>query len=210
MRSPPPARAARRRSGQLQIDVLERRLADRQARAARSSWSIAQPVSSCSATTGSWGHDQRAPAVDRAALVRHQRELVEPDAGGQREPDLGRPRVAPAELVGRAERDDLAVAHDRHAVGEVLRLVHEVRRQEHGLAELAQRPDRRPRRVARGRIKAGRRLVEEDQLRVADQRQRRDRAGVAGRPTARPTRSSRLAPSSTSSSTSSIGRGCRW
>jgi hypothetical protein len=104
--------------------------------------------------------------------VRHQRQVLEREPARQCAPDLGRSRVATAELLGRAERDDLAVAHDRDAVGELLGLVHEVGGQKHGLAELAERANRRPRRVPGGRVKAGRRLVEEDQLGVADQRQR--------------------------------------
>ena len=58
------------------------------------------------------------------------------------------------------------------AIGEPLGLLHVVRREEDGLAELAQAADHLPRGAARRGVEAGRRLVEEDQLRVADQRQR--------------------------------------
>ena len=54
---------------------------------------------------------------------------------------------------------------------ELLRLVEVVRRQQDRLAELAQRADRLPRGAPRGGIEAGRRLVEEDQLGVADERE---------------------------------------
>jgi hypothetical protein len=47
-----------------------------------------------------------------------------------------------------------------------------VRRQQHGLAELGQRADDVPRRAPRRRVEAGRRLVEEDQLGIADERER--------------------------------------
>ncbi len=55
-------------------------------------------------------------------------------------------------------------------VGEALRLVHVVGGQEDGLAEVAQSGDHAPRLAARRRVEAGRRLVEEEQVRVADQR----------------------------------------
>jgi hypothetical protein len=47
-----------------------------------------------------------------------------------------------------------------------------VGRQEHRLAEFAQREDGRPRAAPGGGIEAGRRLVKEDQVGVADQRER--------------------------------------
>ena len=62
------------------------------------------------------------------------------------------------------------VAHHRDAVGELLRLVEVVRRQQHRLAERAQRADHLPRRAPRGRVEARRRLVEEDEIGVADER----------------------------------------
>ena len=50
------------------------------------------------------------------------------------------------------------------------RLVEVVRRQQHGLAERAQRADHLPRGAARRRVEAGRRLVEEDEIGIADER----------------------------------------
>ena len=101
-----------------------------------------------------------------------------------------------AELGGRALGEDAAVLDDRDAVAERLRLVEVVRRQQDRLAELLQAADRLPGGAPRGRVEAGRRLVEEDQLRVADERQRevqapqlaagqRARAGVRPAPRAR-------------------------
>ena len=70
----------------------------------------------------------------------------------------------------RAHGDDPAVVDDGHAVAEPLRLVHVVRGQEHGrppaLKLVHDVPDLPP----RLRVEAGRGLVEEQQLRVADQR----------------------------------------
>ena len=88
------------------------------------------------------------------------------------EADLGRRRVAAAELARRPGGDDLAAHHHGDAVGERLRLVHEVRRQHDGLAEVAQRADRRPRLAAGVGVEAGGRLVEEQQVGVAHERER--------------------------------------
>ena len=63
-----------------------------------------------------------------------------------------------------------AFAQHRDAVGELLRLVEIVRRQQHRLAEQAQRADHLPRSAARCRVEPGRRLVEEEEIRVADER----------------------------------------
>jgi hypothetical protein len=57
-----------------------------------------------------------------------------------------------------------------------LRLVHIVRGQEHRLAEVAERADRRPGVPAGAGVKARGGLVEEDQVRIADQRQRQVQA----------------------------------
>ncbi len=77
-----------------------------------------------------------------------------------------------AERVRRALGEDQAVLEDRDAVGERLRLVQVVRGEHDGLAEVAQRADDVPGGAAGGRVEAGRGLVEEDQLRVADERER--------------------------------------
>ena len=71
----------------------------------------------------------------------------------------------------RAQRDDLAVVDDGHAVAQPLGLVHVVRRQE-DRAALRSRKSRMMSQSCRRDCgsRPGRRLVEEQQLRVADQR----------------------------------------
>ena len=79
-------------------------------------------------------------------------------------------RVSPISSAGVPSGDDQAGADHRHAVGELLRLVEVVRRQEDRLAERAERADHLPGGAPCSRVEAGRRLVEEDELRVADER----------------------------------------
>src|SRR5579863_3622036 len=137
--------------GQLQVDLLEARPRHR------------QPLQALAA--GERGGRQlvqeRCRVVglgdDRLAAV----EVGDAVAGGPAHP----------ELRGRALGEDLAALDDRHSVGELLGLVEIVRREEHGLAEFLQRADRVPGGAPRGGVEPGRRLVEEDQLGVADQRQ---------------------------------------
>ena len=62
-------------------------------------------------------------------------------------------------------------AQDGDAVGEPLRLLHVVRREQDALAQGAEVADRVPGLPPRGRVEAGRRLVEEDELGVADERE---------------------------------------
>ena len=64
----------------------------------------------------------------------------------------------------------MTLAHDGDAVGELLGLVEVVRREEHGLAERAEGADHLPRRAPRRGVEARRRLVEEDELGIADER----------------------------------------
>ena len=76
----------------------------------------------------------------------------------------------PGDQLGRrAQGDHLAVIDDRHPVAQPLGLVHVVRRQQDGPALGAEAADDVPELPARLRVEAGRRLVEEQQLRVADQ-----------------------------------------
>ena len=72
---------------------------------------------------------------------------------------------------GGPRRDDLAVPHDRDPVREALGLLEVVRREQDRLAEVAQRRDRLPRSPASLGVEARRRLVEEDELRIADERE---------------------------------------
>ena len=79
-------------------------------------------------------------------------------------------QVGRRQLGGRPDAHDLSLAHHRDAVGELLGLVEVVRREQDGLAERAERADHLPRRAARLRVEAGRRLVEEDEVGIADER----------------------------------------
>ena len=74
------------------------------------------------------------------------------------------------QLARRAERDDLAVVHDRHAVAQPLGLVHVVRGQQDRPAGLLELLDEIPELPPRLRIEAGGRLVEKEQLGIADER----------------------------------------
>ena len=118
---------------------------------------------------------------------RQARQVGEGDAVGQGEADLRRPLVAARQALGRPDRHDLARDHHGHAVGQVLRLVHVVGRQDDGLAEVAERANRRPGLAPCVWIEAGRGLVEEEHVGVADEREReveppalaaRERAGA--------------------------------
>src|SRR5207248_3998293 len=84
--------------------------------------------------------------------------------------DLG--RGPGSDQVGRrADRDDLAAAEHCDAVGEALGLVEVVRREHDRLAEAAERAQCLPGLAAGVGVEAGRRLVEEDQFGVADERE---------------------------------------
>src|SRR4051794_4844501 len=95
-------------------------------------------------------------------------ELARPVAVGDPHPARG----LDAQLARRADGEDPPLLDDRHPVGELLGLVEVVRGQHDRLAQRAQRADRLPRAAPGGGVEAGRRLVEEDQLGVADERQR--------------------------------------
>src|SRR6185436_16325907 len=115
-----------------------------------------------------------------AALDRRLCQLVEDARGlvGLDDDDLAVSAVADLSRGGAADQllhgaggDDPPFAQDGDAVGELLDLVQVVRRQEDSLAEPPQRADRLPGATPCAGVEAGRWLVEEDQLRVADQRQ---------------------------------------
>ena len=124
------------------------------------------------------------------------------DPGRNCELDGAGVAVAPAERVRGALSDDVSADDDGDAVGEPFCLIHVVRRQEDRLAEIAEAFDHIPGRSACRGVEAGGRLVEEDQLRVADEREgevesaalaTREAGAPAGRPflRARRARSSR-------------------
>ena len=93
-------------------------------------------------------------------------------AGREREADRGGHVVAPAQGPRRALGHDAPGRQHRDPVGQVLRLVHVVGGEEDRLAELPQPGDDLPGGPAGGRVEPGGRLVEEDELGVADQRER--------------------------------------
>src|SRR6185503_783517 len=76
------------------------------------------------------------------------------------------------ELARRPERDDLAVVHDGYALAEPLGFVHVVRRQHDRAAGALEFFDELPELAACLRIEPGRRLVEKQELRIADERAR--------------------------------------
>src|SRR5207237_8561825 len=65
------------------------------------------------------------------------------------------------ELAWRAERDDLAVIHDRDPIAQPLRLLHVMRREQHGAAGGAKPADDLPQLAPRLRVETRGRLVEE-------------------------------------------------
>ena len=79
-------------------------------------------------------------------------------------------RARAAQIARRADREDATVLHDRHAIGQRLGLLQVVRREQDRLAQLAQTAHGLPGAATRLRIKARGGLVQEDQLRVSDQR----------------------------------------
>src|SRR5437764_339795 len=83
-----------------------------------------------------------------------------------------RSRGARAELLRCPLHENPPVLDDRHPVGQRLRLVEVVGREQHGLAELLERADRLPGVAPGRRVETSRGLVEEDQLGIADQRER--------------------------------------
>ena len=122
--------------------------------------------------------------------------------GGQPEGDPGRGAVALAQRRGGAVGDDAPAGEHDDAVGQALGLAHVVRGEEDRPAPGAQAGDELPRRAAGGGVEPGRRLVEEQQLGIADQGEReveaaplasRERRRLNGRPRrpARPARASR-------------------
>src|SRR5580704_12871256 len=147
--------------GQLQVDVLERRATDRQL--------------------------IQAPALGErlcGQLVQQRRRVLRLEldelAAGVAVGDLvAQPARATvplarthAQLPRWPDREHPPVLDDRYAIGERLRLLEVVRRQQDRLAQRPQRAHRLPGRASRLRVKAGRGLVEKDQLRVTDERQR--------------------------------------
>src|SRR5581483_11576459 len=80
------------------------------------------------------------------------------------------PGVATDELARRALRDDATIVEDEHAIAELRRLLHVVRREEHRRAGAVQLAELLPHEVAGLRVEPGGRLVEHEELRPVDER----------------------------------------
>ena len=119
-------------------------------RSPRASASRGQPVQQVGRVVGL--------VLDAAAVARRRRR--------------GSATLRGPRLAGRALGDDHAVLDDRDAVGERLRLVEVVGGQQDRLAELLEPVDDAPGGAAGGGVEAGGGLVEEDELGVADERER--------------------------------------
>src|SRR6266446_2432446 len=74
------------------------------------------------------------------------------------------------QLFWRAERDDLAVIHDRDSVAQALGFFHVMRGEQYGAARGPKAADDLPQLAARLRIETCRRLVQKEQLGLAHQR----------------------------------------
>ena len=72
----------------------------------------------------------------------------------------------------RIERDDHPAIHDRDAVAQLLRLLHVVRGEHHGVPSLTNLSHEPPEVMTCLRVEAGRRLVEEEDPRLVDERSR--------------------------------------
>src|SRR5262245_13463413 len=83
--------------------------------------------------------------------------------------DLGTGLAVAAHVLGRAGGDDPPGGEDGHPVRQRLRLVHVVRGQENSLAEIAEPPDHLPGLAPGQGVEARGRLVEEEELGIADQ-----------------------------------------
>ena len=81
------------------------------------------------------------------------------------------PRRPPSRSVPwRAQRNHASMIHNRHAIAQPLRLFHVVRGQDDGATRLLQALHQIPHMTPRLRIEPRRRLIEKQQLRIADQR----------------------------------------
>src|SRR5207249_4597654 len=115
-------------------------------------------------------------AVDLATNGPDRREFAKLDLVHRRRADckLKIDDVIAAKLMNqlgrRTQRDHFAMIDDSHAVTEPLGFVHVVRREHHDAAGGFVAADYVPKLPPRLRIEAGRRLVQEEELRIADER----------------------------------------
>src|SRR5829696_611175 len=161
------SRARRVTVGQLEVDVLEAGGADRQAGEPEAS--LLRPGGELAERSDGIADPQRHHAgVDARLVAQPTGQISGAETLRQPKTDLGL-YSAVAQRFGRPRGDDPAARDDRDAIGEGLCFVHVVGRQEDRLAQLAEVGDHVPEPAARRRVKAGRRLVEEEQLGIADQ-----------------------------------------
>ena len=108
---------------------------------------------------------ESAPATWRVQVRAPGRRVA---VGVHRDDRVGPDRLL--QLLGRAERQDLAPIHDPDAIAQLVGLLHVVRRQHDGLAAGVQARDDLPQADPALRVEAGRRLVEEQDGGVVQQR----------------------------------------
>src|ERR1039458_6215668 len=153
-------------AGELQVHVLQRRLGDLQALQLETAGHgpLGQLVQGLGRGFGDHRDQPVLAARDDLAHLGHG----DPLGTDELDPGLGplRPQAG-----GGADPDHLPGAHDADAVGEILGLVHVVGGEQDGLAQLAHAAHDLPRVAPCRRVEAGGRLVEEQQLRVSDQRE---------------------------------------
>ena len=127
-------------------------------------------MSSCSSFVGSDVVKRDVPVVVEARVTNG--DVAHRCSGRQRESDDRRRVIPTADRLRRALRDDPPLRDHDDAVGQPLGLFHVVRGEQHGLAQAAEAFDEIPRGAAGRRVESGRGLVEEHELRVADERER--------------------------------------
>ena len=161
------AASCARAVGQPEVDVFER--GRRTSRSGRSRpRASAHSASSLRWTSGASLWRIVRPVRRRAGAPQPSGQVGRPSPSGSvKRP--GRHPVPAAERLRRALGDDPSGGDHGDPVGQVLGLVHVVSREEDRLAERAQALDHVPGGAPGRRVEAGRRLVEEDELRVADQ-----------------------------------------
>src|SRR6266545_3266423 len=153
--------------GELQVDVLQGWAGDRQR---------LQFLAPCQgpACEGVHGAGRGAGPQQHAVLVpldpgwQLAWQVGEGGAVGEPEADHRLGDVPAAERLRAALRHDPAGGDDRDPVGEVLGLVHVVGGEQDGLAEVPEAVDQLPGVAAGRRVEAGGRLVQEQQVGVAD------------------------------------------
>ena len=124
------------------------------------------------------GRHQIAAAVDEdACAVAADRPYLGELAQGFEVEGAGRAEADPlahpgAERRGRVNRDHAAVVQQSDAITEMFCLFHEVRHEDHGHALVTDALNQLPGFAARLRIESGGELVEDRQLRTADQGER--------------------------------------